>query len=565
MDYESKQISSCWWLVLCSCFALLYVPFLGTAPLSRLEAIAALGTAEPGIAVGGELGVVTYPLYPWLVSFFRFLVGHNEWAVRMPSLISVVGLTGIGALFAHRAAGGERTAMIVAACMTFLPIMMIIGGRQASGHVLTALLLSAAWFMWYWLGHEKKRWYIVWPLVLALVLAAALHTGPKAFAWFYLPLFFLRRPFRIWRRLRMFGHLAVLLPVAVFYLYWIHGQIEVAFLLPLETALSQPPAGFSRFFTFLASSFLLLLPAPFFFWPGFCVAFRAVEKNRELASFLRTLIIPLFLIIWLLPRGYPADLTVLIVPLAALAGMHYEILLRRHRYVFARILSSLETVVLALALTVLLFWLLVVIGIAEIAPLNVTYQVLALATSLGTAAAMLAMRYCRDSVLPCWFRVTSAVVFLHLLFVSGWTPVQALFNRMEYDQAALLRQNVPENEVVYNLTSRALVKESFYLRRPVNSLDSAANLPAEGEKTVYVLGGYNPPLSERFFWTSVSELVDTTGEYFPVIEWFPEHGTAVRVERDRKTSSQPPALVGVRIYQGVPRPEREEAVDNEED
>ncbi len=564
MTYENKQFSPWCWLGVCLCFMLLYLPFLGTSPLSRLEAIAAIGAAEPGVAGGRELGVVTYPLYPWLVTFCRLLVGHNEWAVRLPSFAAVLGLSTVTVLFARKAAGADRKAMTTTALMTFLPILMIISGRQASGHSLTAFLLCSAWFLWYWLGHTSKRWDIVWPLTLALVLAAAFHTGPRAFVLFYLPLFFLRRPFRIWHRLRMVRHLGVLLPVLAFYLYWIHGQIGSAFLLPLEMVLSEPQGMWSRLLLFPVSSFFLLLPAPFFFWPGFCAAFRTVETDREAASFLRTLIIPLFIFIWLLPRGYPADLAVLTAPLAVLAGMHYDILMRRFRYAFARFVPFVESVVMIVVLAALLFWVFVLTGIVEIEGLPMFYRFLAFVISSAAAATMATVRFYGGKHIPYCFRAAVISVVITAVLVSGRAPLSGLFNRVEKEQAEMLQSNLPPETPVYNLTSRALVKESFYLRRPVVSLHSTAALPVLKEQSVYVLGGYNSPLSERFSWNAVSELVDTTAEYKTEIEWLPVRGTLLKISRQRETSEQPPALVGVRIYQGNPRPEREESESSEE-
>ncbi len=556
MDNAGKEISPRWWGGLIFLFCLIYLPNLGIVPLSRLEAIAALGSVESGLIVGSDHGAVTYPLYPMLVGIVRYFAAESEWAVRLPSTAAVLGTALLSGFMARRMTG-ERLPAVVAFLMAFLPVLTIIHGRSASGHAVTAFFLTAAWFAWYWLGRCKHRWGGAWAIAVALVLIASFHTGLKAFVIFYFPLFFLRRPFYIWQRLRMPRHLILLFVSLVFFSFWLHGQMGEVFLLPLESALSEPAAGVRNFFLFPLRVFVLFLPAPLLFWPGFCAAFRAVEKNREFASFLRTLTISLFLAVWFIPHGSPADLLVLAAPLAVLAGMHYEILLRRYRYALEKILPGLETIVLSFSLTAVMFWSFVLTGVLKIAGLSFWNMITALLAATAVSLAMLVLCKGAKLQLPVWLRIAAGVVALHTLAASGWLPVRAVFNQMGHDRAVILRENLPEDAVVYNLTSRSLAEEFFYLQRPVVSLESAAALPVEPEEPVMVLGGYNPPLLERFSWSALSELVDTTVECQPVFEWFPDHATLLRVGRSKRSSEQSPALVGVRIYKGVPRPEPE--------
>ncbi len=552
MDQSDQTIRRFWVFFPALLFCLLYLPNLGVAPLSLVESMAALGSIDSSLLAGGGRGVVTYPLYPFLAGVIRQAVGNNEWAVRLPSVLAMLGMTVVAGLtmglYTQR-----REPIVVAMLMAFSPAVAVAAGRTATGQGLTAFLISSGWFAWYYLGRRKHRWSLAWASALALTLLAAFHTGPKAFVIFYFPLMFMRRPFKIWRRLRMPQHLACMLVAFLIFVFWFQGQMRDSFLLPLEFALTEPGASLRGVLAFPFHLFLVFLPAPLFFWPGFCAAFRPLEKNREMASFLRTLIIPLFLVFWLIPPSRPSDLLVLVVPLALLAGMHYEILVRRYAHLFNRIMPWLEYALALLAGIVALSWLLVLVGVVEIEALPRLQAVTALAAALGAGAVMLEQRYCGQ---PRWFwlRTATVVVGAHLLFATSWQPINSLFLHMPRKRAEILRQEIPGNQEVYKLTALSLPREAYYLQRRVVVLDSPTRLSGR-RKPVFVLGGYNPPMLEQFDWNVASPLVDVTVEYYPSLEWRPARWTMLAVRRRQQADDQHEILTSVRIYHGLPRPQ----------
>ncbi len=547
---SDQEVPRGWGWLLATAFVLLYLPNLGVMPLSRLEAIAAMGALDLVSAVGGDRPFATYPLYPQLVRFVRFAVGENEWAVRLPSVLAILGMTAASGLMARRVGGGASSQ--VAMLVVFSPILCLVAGRTATGHALSAFLLSTAWFVWYYLGRVKHRWSLAWALALTLVLVAAFHGGPRAFVVFYFPLFFLRRPLKVWRRLRMPQHLIFLGLALLIFVPWFHGQMKDAFLLPLESVLAEPGASLRNVFRFPFRAFALMLPAPFFFWPGFCAAFRPLEKDAELASFMRTLVLPLFLAFWLIPQAEPIDLLVLLPPLAVLAGMHYEILMRRYSRFLLRGFNFCERVLLAAVSALSVAWLLVALGLIEIERLPGLHAWSAVASGVALVLLLISLRRAGCLYLPVWLRLAAMVAVACLLVTVGWLPTRSIFLRMHNDRAAVLRRQVPAGATVYKLTPMPLPKESFYLKRKVVFVDFPAQLPDQPE-AVWVLGGFNPPLTDRFTWTPASDLVDPEDDYAAEFDWWPGGRKILRVRVRRRPGDLPEALAGIRMYRGERR------------
>ena len=68
---------------------------------------------------------------------------------------------------------------------------------------LQALLSCAAWWSWYALGVEQRRWNTAWVVSLLLVFLGMLNVGLEAVLWFYLPLVFLPRQLNAKMRMQM--------------------------------------------------------------------------------------------------------------------------------------------------------------------------------------------------------------------------------------------------------------------------------------------------------------------------------------------------------------------------
>lgn len=133
--------------------------------------------------VAGERFVVRLPLQPWAVRSFAAIVGEvDEWAVRLPALISVLGTLILVYHVVHGAADRRAASFAAAAFLTSIAIIP----RLRLGEPDTAIMaLSFAAFVVWFAGIRQGsvgwgRW-----LVCGLLMAAVCgFKGPQPCAYF---------------------------------------------------------------------------------------------------------------------------------------------------------------------------------------------------------------------------------------------------------------------------------------------------------------------------------------------------------------------------------------------
>ena len=211
--------------VLLALFPLLYLVNLGTHELRRQEALLATVASEMGSSTGllattahGE-HVDAFPMYPMMVRVCSGFRQPNEFTARLPAALAVLAMAVLCGRVAARSGG--RIAGMVAAGVVLTAVVCLREGVRAGSDTVFGLLIAGAWFAWFRLGREKRRWALAWAVSLALVAAATLTVGLRAVAWFYLPLCFLRMPLRAWRRMLLPVHFVALGGFAVFIILWV--------------------------------------------------------------------------------------------------------------------------------------------------------------------------------------------------------------------------------------------------------------------------------------------------------------------------------------------------------
>jgi 4-amino-4-deoxy-L-arabinose transferase-like glycosyltransferase len=544
-------------LLLLALFPLLYLANLGVQELRSQEAL--LASIATDVRAGDNLLMTTvhgeqvpaFPVYPWLIRICSAFQHPNEWTIRLPAALAVLGLAALAGLTASNAAG--NLAGLVAASMVLTSVACLREGVVAGDDTLFAFFLGAAWLAWFWFGRERQTWWLAWLVSLTAVLLATFTSGIQAFVCFYLPLLFVRRPLRRWQRFFSVGHIVALALAVAVLIYW-HRTVPGQTLLPWSTlVLRAVPEDTGSYVAHLVSfplkSVVLVLPWLFLAWPGFCLAYRPLEKNPVFCHFLRTILFSLFLASWALPRSSPRVLMPLIGPLAILTAVHYEILVRRHYLDLQRLIRVLAGIAVALA------------GLGSIASaLHLTGLVDLSGWSARTTTVMLALLvvaggvswwgHRHASLRPVWVMFLLSFSMMCLVQRAVHPPWQAWLGNSRRGNAEILRAEVPETETVHKTVRRLMLAECFYLQRRIRQIaDLDQDLP-EDAPTVYVLGGEKPPILPTRSWRACSKRVDLRLHASPFAVWLPGGRCLVRITPVPAPRTEPEREGTVCMYRG---------------
>ncbi len=561
--YIEKIPKRSWWMFQVLVFCLLYLPNLGTRELRPEEALTAT-VAEEMAASGHYLAttvhgepVRAFPLDAWAIAVLRRALPRSTATARLPFALAILGMAGLAGYVAARAAG--HLAGAAAAAMVLTAPVCLDAGTRAGSNAVFAFLISAAWFAWYRLGRIEKHWGAAWITALLLTTLAAFGAGMQAFLYFYFPLLFLRRPLRFSVRMRVWGHVIGLAAAALVIGLWLWNtpnQIFFPWKSLVVGSIPQSSGGYLRdLFTFPFVAALYLFPWIFLLWPGFCAAFRPLEKTPVLCRYLRVLAIPLFLATWVLPALSFRVLLPIVPALAVLTGIHYEILVRRYFRQLSRLqilLARVTAIAAAAALALLLLHLLHIIRFVQLSAPAAFFD-----AALLLAAFLLARELWRPQENGAfWRRLTLALLALRLVYLAVLPTGQALFRNRAFRFAQRLESGLPpadKTPLVYKYVHRLLVTECFYLHRPVVRIRNIAEVPApQRTHSLYVIGGPKYPLLDlnNRTWKPCSPPVDLRSRLRLKLESGNWHDGLLRVEAELRPPARPAPDSVIRMYRG---------------
>ncbi len=539
-------------------FILLYIPFLGSPALSTIEAVGAVMAerlptlTNPAVPAWTEQSNNVYPLYALLVRLCALVTGGiNEYSTRLPAVLGILGMASLSAFLARREMGRNAALVAFTVCTTML--LCLTAGRQGDGQTVVAFLLSAAWFSWYIYGRQQRRWTAAWIFSLLLVLAAAFQAGLQVFLFFYLPLLFLRRPLRVWKRMITPVHLILLtLALGIFTLwYMIPGS---AALVPQRqavpwVALPAYRSYFQQIFMFPVRCLILSMPWPLLGWPVYCAAFRPLGANPTLGSFLRTLILPLFLLAWFLPGITAEALLPLVCPLAVLTALHYDILIRRHYRRLEQVCRAAYWTALTGAVLGLGMWALHSTRILVI--LNLPPEILPGSTALLLVVLILSsILITTGTTHHVWLQVCLAVFLWHSVALAVTVPFVVVQRNYARRAGEILAAPVPQSQKVYKLLDLPMLTEMFYLKRDFSEIRDPEELPEHAP--VYVVAGPRPPILETRTWKEISNPVSISRNRQIHFNWEPENAMLLEIEFLPATATLD--VIGIaRTYRGAPR------------
>ena len=310
-----------------------------------------------------------FPLYPWLVALCSLFREPTAATVRLPSALAVLALAALAGQMARRYKGdyaAMTASLVVLTCFVTVRV-----GYRAHTETLHALLMTAAWFVWYNLGPQRHRWGWAWTLALACVFIDLLNVGLRAVLLFYLPIAFTRMPPRVQRRLFQPAHVIALLCYTLVAYVWLTLGKQPVF---AGSSLAASPFAFGGegFFhhlvLFPAKAVIYLMPWGVLAWAPFCEAQRRFEPAGSLCGFLRALFLWPFLLTWLTPGTSTLLLMPLLPAVAVLIGIHAEVILHRNARTIQKLAKYFGAATATAMLLLALGWLLVDAGYLRVTP-----------------------------------------------------------------------------------------------------------------------------------------------------------------------------------------------------
>ncbi|NLF93397.1 MAG: hypothetical protein GX564_05870 [Oligosphaeraceae bacterium] len=596
-------------VLLCLLALLLYVPALQLRELRASDEAAMADIVRNMQQSGNYLQpqvqgkeTTAFPLYPWLIALCSGGAAPGSFSVRFPAVLSIFALALLCGWMAGKYKG--KLAGFVAAATVLTCCASLRVGWRGQSETLFAVLLTAAWFVWYQYGPQAQRWQRAWGYALSLVFLAVLCVGIKAVFLFYLPLFFARNPPKLLRQLQSSTHLIFLASFWAVLLLWMKGISGQPFLSWDAIALAGetlPDEGFFRhLLSFPAKALLYLLPWSLFAWAPFCLALRQFEPVGSLGGYCRALILSPLLLLWLWPGISPLLLFPILGPMAVLIGIHFEIVSSRYRQFFNLVNRILLSVALGGGCLGALFWLLVLLKKIQLFPSQLSagwedLAALALTAILVILAYLLVvqLRACRNNALAVqngllWVvfshRALQLAIWFPLLFwtiedrklagltLAGKAPVEALsplpdpvFGREPIPPRSL--QDCPDANMVYLASPKAYLSECFYLDKRIIRIDNASQLlpagsPASsaepGALPVVYLLNHRYPAVPAWSWEPLSLSVNLAERRAWHFSW-PSQNNSYRFVISRRWPENVSRSAGngnghpLRLYRGQPK------------
>ncbi len=197
-----RLAKSYWMLVILVVGCLLYLPFLGQRQLfveegrRALQVVALLnGGSWWQLDVGGALYVAQPPMLPWLMALSSFITGGiNEWAVRLPSVISVIVAAlasgGIASVMAEMTGAAQHKRLAaLAGGLAFLTCPSIIERARVGETDMVETASVALAFLAFFIARSRNQYtFAHWLGIGAPLAVGALAKGPIPVAFVAVPI-----------------------------------------------------------------------------------------------------------------------------------------------------------------------------------------------------------------------------------------------------------------------------------------------------------------------------------------------------------------------------------------
>ncbi|NQZ66543.1 MAG: hypothetical protein HRT89_00610 [Lentisphaeria bacterium] len=517
MKYKESQAPYVLPLIILLCCLCLYAPLSGLEELGMKEARYALMAMEmvnTGQWFYPDLfsqKVTTHPMFPWLLAIIGKISSLNEFSIRIAAYLPLFLLALICGITAKRISGNNAGA--VAAVSVLASGVALQNGLIADEHTLFALFIGSAWLVWFYMGRVQKKWVICWSICHTLVFFALMTGGIKALFLFYFPLFWLRKPINIWRRLYQYDHLislSIFMIIVILYVF-LFPEFNYEFY-HFRTSV-QPGAsnGFGGYLSHLAyfpfKMAIGYIPWVFFCWPTFCNAFRPLEHQPLLSSYLRTIITSLFFFFWIIPFGDPIIILSLIAPMAILIANNYDLLVRRYGHQLLYITKITAVVVIIAGMVAVSF---AYISSQDIVNANFSLLSIFSIVSLVVISLLLSFYMLKTKIpLPCWLLILMSVISVKFMYSGSYQVYRYIVKSDNRMLAKTLTEKLPEDTVLYWIKKEKeqnhFDSEFYYMGHKVAVVTKETDLP--NEQFIYVIGNENQPIVLNREWLQLSDKV----------------------------------------------------------
>jgi len=521
--YTENELNHSWKWLLGIVSGLLLLPQLAMKELTSSESfygLIARSANESGnifSTVAQGQAVEAGHLYPWIVNFFA-MFGVNEFTIRLPSIMGLAIMIFTAAFITYRYSG-RQSAIVAGTCMlsTMAAVKM---GTRGEENMLGGAFLALAWVIWFEFSRSKKDWFKGWLYGLLMASLSAFCLGYYVFILFYIPLFFLRRPTDIRKRVFHLPHFKALGLVIfahfIIYLIFINLGADTSSQLSLGLKIRETDNYTSGLFNFPFTAALYLLPWTFFSWPAYCTAFEPMEKDPILFHFYRTVAFSLFIVYWLVPDSSPLSLIPVLVPIAIMTGLHYQILVRRHHLQIRKLIRFIFVCLVAVNIGLLIFFGLKFTGIVDIAlikNLAITRDWVLINITISSLAIVLSIfLLLRGKGYPVWIKIMCMVVMGHWCTIAiNSLPSDGRSSAKEIGH--LLSEKIPKDAEVFNMTKDHSHSIMFYLDRNILYFSESLNTETDQvPEEVYVIANEERPTSltndtSYYKWTPLSEAI----------------------------------------------------------
>ena len=220
------------WMVIIIATMML-IPFLGLTDFNTKgeprEAVVAYTMLEHGnwilpINNGGDIPYKP-PFFHWCIAFFSLFVGHvNEFTSRLPSAISLIGMTVGG--FVFYAKRKDTKTSLIAAVLTLTSFEVHRAGMNCRVDMVnTAFMVGAMYLFYRW--WEKGKLQLPWLAILCMS-GATLTKGPVGIILpcFVMGVFMLTQRENLWEivwRMTLTAVLSLIIPFCWYYAAYLQG------------------------------------------------------------------------------------------------------------------------------------------------------------------------------------------------------------------------------------------------------------------------------------------------------------------------------------------------------